>query len=155
MDLNVAVRTSPQIQCSEVERPILGDSAILGYTEKYLTGGSGMQSALRELPANIPATVRDEMIGHAVALTELMDFTGAPRFDFLWDGGSEVVFCEVNPIPGAWGTYLWRESGVDPLELYTDLIAEAASSPASLHQWMPSSDGRALRMANTITAKLL
>ena len=155
IDLNVAVRTHPQIQCSAVERPILGDADILGYDEKYLTGGGGMESALRELPANVPATVRDEILAHATTLAEAMDLTGAPRFDFLWDGDAQVVFCEVNPIPGAWGTYLWRESGLERVELYQHLLAEADSSPASLHQWMPSSDGRALRIASTIAAKLL
>ena len=155
VDLNVAVRTHPQVRCSEVERPILGDAAILGYKEKYLTGGAGMESALRELPADIPAAVRDEIVGHALVLTEAMDLTGAPRFDFLWDGGSELAFCEVNPIPGAWGSYLWRASGTEPSDLYKSLLAEADSCPASPHQWMPSSDGRALRTANTIAAKLL
>ena len=155
IDLNVAVRTHPTIQCSAVERPLLGDAAILGYKEKYLIGGAGMESALRELPANIPATVRDEIIRYAVVLMEAMDLTGAPRFDFLWDGDSKVVFCEVNPIPGAWGTYLWRESGIEPVKLYEDLLAEADSSPASLYQWMPSSDGRALRTASAIASKLL
>ncbi len=155
IDLNVAVRTHPQVACSEVERPILGDAEILGYNEKYLTGEGGMESALRELPADIPATVRDEILGNAVALTEVMDLTGAPRFDFLWDGNSKVVFCEVNPIPGAWGNYLWRESGLERAELYKLLLAEADSSATSLHQWMPSSDGRALRIASTIAAKLV
>ena len=155
IDLNVAVRTHPQMQCSAVERPILGDAEILGYDEKYLTGGGGMESALRELPAHIPATVRDEILAHAMTLAEVMDLTGAPRFDFLWDGDAQVVFCEVNPIPGAWGSYLWRESGLERVELYQHLLAEADSSAASLHQWMSSSDGRALRIASTIAAKLL
>ena len=155
IDLNVAVRTHPRIECSAVERPILGDAAILGYKEKYLAGGEGMESALRELPANIPATVRDEINEHAVRLAQTMDLTGAPRFDFLWDGDAKVVFCEVNPIPGAWGNYLWRESGIDRMELYEDLLAEADSSSARPHQWAPSSDGRALRMASPIAAKLL
>ena len=155
IDLNVAVRTHPRVQCSAVERPLLGDAAILGYEEKYLTGGAGMESALRELPANIPETVRVEIIQHAVRLADAMDLTGAPRFDFLWDGGDRVVFCEVNAIPGAWGNYLWRESGVDRTELYNNLLAEADSSVARPHQWIPSSDGRALRMASTIAAKLL
>ena len=155
VDLNVAVRTHPRIQCSAVERPILGDAAILGYNEKYLTGEAGMESALRELPANIPSVVRDEINEHALALAKVMDLTGAPRFDFLWDGDTKVAFCEVNPIPGAWGNYLWRESGIDRVELYHDLLAEADSSAARLHQWMPSSDGRALRIASDIAAKLL
>ncbi len=155
VDLNVAVRSYPTMQCSPVERPLLGDATILGYQEKYLTGSAGMESALRELPADIPAAIREEIFHYAVVLMRSMGLTGAPRFDFLWDGGSKVVFCEVNPIPGAWGTYLWRESGTEPLVLYEDLLAEAVSSPTTPYQWLPSSDGRALRQASSIASKLL
>ncbi len=154
IDLNVAARTYPKIQCSAVERPLLGDSTILGYKEKYLTGTAGMESALRELPAKIPKGVFDDIISYTVALIEAMDLTGAPRFDFLWDGNAEVVFCEVNPIPGAWGNYLWRESGLEPATLYKALLTEADASPINPYQWTPSSDGSALRTASTISSKL-
>ena len=155
VDLNVAVRSHPQRQCSAVEKPLAGDAAILGYDQKYLAGAGGMEAAIRELPANIPDTVRAAVVDYSLKLTAAMDLTGAPRVDFLWDQNAEFVMCEVNPIPGAWGNFLWRECGVSRAQLYRDLLAEAEAAPVRLHQWMASSDGRALSMSDTIAAKLL
>jgi len=54
-DLNVAVRTWPELELSAVERPLRSDTSaeILGYTDKYV-GAEGMASAPRERPAGIP-----------------------------------------------------------------------------------------------------
>ena len=53
-DLNVAVRTWPDLSLSAIERPIRSDDSaeILGYSDKYV-GGEGMASAPRELPAQL------------------------------------------------------------------------------------------------------
>ncbi len=157
VDLNVALRTHPRLQCSPVERPLAGDAAILGYSEKYLAGsaGVGMESAARELPADIPESIRSRLVSSAKVMATEMGLTGAPRFDFLWDGAEELLMCEVNPIPGAWGNYLWREAGVAKSELFVDLLQEAATGVARPHPWVATSDGRALRVSNKIAAKLL
>lgn len=154
IDLNVAVRTHPSFEVSEVERPLRGGAEILGYKEKYLTGGPGMDHAPHEVPADIPEGVRRSIVEHSTALAQAMGLTGAPRIDFLWDGGADVRLCEVNSIPGAWGNHLWRASGIARDRLYLDLIAEAEAVPAVPPQWSGSSDGRALSMSGTIAAKL-
>ncbi len=155
IDLNVSVRSYPEVQCSAVERPVLGDAAILGYEEKYLVGREGLQSAHRELPADIPCEIHDRIVAYSVVLAKSMDLTGAPRFDFLWDGSESILMCEVNTIPGAWGNYLWHEVGVPRSELYETLVAEAAAGSGWLYQWSRSSDGRALRASDTIASKLI
>jgi D-alanine-D-alanine ligase len=154
IDLNVAVRTHPELQASEIEKPLRAGSAIYGYKDKYLTGGAGMDAAPRELPADIPDKVSDSVVAYTRLLVSAFGLTGAPRIDFLWDGADEVVLCEVNAIPGAWGNHLWQASGVSRLSLYRDLIAEASRSKASLPQWSGTSDGKALRMSGSIAAKL-
>lgn len=154
IDLNIAVRTHPSFEISEVERPLRGGAEILGYREKYLTGGPGMDEAPHEIPADIPPEVREAIVEHSTALARRMGLTGAPRIDFLWNGGTEVRLCEVNSIPGAWGNHLWRASGIARDHLYRDLIAEAEAGPAVPPQWSGSSDGRALAMSGTIAAKL-
>lgn len=154
VDLNVSVRTHPQLQLSAIERPLRGESAVYGYRDKYLTGGEGMDAAPRELPAAIPDKVRDAVHGYARALVAALDLSGAPRIDFLWDGHDEVVLCEVNAIPGAWGNHLWREIGVSRPALYRDLVAEAMAERAAPPQWSGTSDGQALRMSGSIAAKL-
>ena len=154
IDLNVAVRTHPSFEVSEVERPLRGGAEILGYREKYLTGGPGMDHAPHEVPADIPEGVRQSIVEHSTTLARQMGLTGAPRIDFMWDGGTDVRLCEVNSIPGAWGNHLWRASGIARDRLYLDLIAEAEAGPALPPQWSGSSDGRALSMSGTIAAKL-
>ena len=155
-DVNIAVRTHPELQLSEIERPLRDDSSIYGYHDKYLAGGggAGMDSAPRELPANLPAKVREQILDHAHTLVRAFGITGAPRIDFLWDGADDVVLCEVNAIPGAWGTYLWQAIGVPPARLYRDLVDEARRGPVLEPQWAATSDGKALRAAGSIAAKL-
>lgn len=154
IDLNIAVRNHPSFEVSAVERPLRGDATILGYREKYLTGGPGMDEAPHEVPAEIPPRIRGSLVEYATALTRRMGLTGAPRIDFLWDGETEVRMCEVNSIPGAWGNHLWRAVGVTREQLYRDLIAEAETGSAAPAQWAGSSDGQALRRSGTISAKL-
>ncbi len=155
-DINIAVRTFPEVQLSEIERPLRDESAIYGYHHKYLAGGSGagMESAPRELPAKLPSKVREQILDHARTLIGAFGISGAPRIDFLWDGDDQVVLCEVNAIPGAWGAYLWQAVDVPPARLYRDLVDEARRGPTMEPQWAATSDGKALRAAGSIAAKL-
>ncbi len=61
-DLNIAVRTYPELQLSAIEKPLrtTTGAAILDYRDKY-AGGEGMVSAPRELPAEIPAEWGDQI----------------------------------------------------------------------------------------------
>jgi len=155
-DVNVAARTYPTIAISEIERPLrdADTGGIYGYGEKYLAGGAGMESAPRELPAQLPNEIRARIHEYTRQIVENFALTGAPRIDFLWDGSDGLVLCEVNAIPGAWGTYLWDAAGVSREQLFDDLVAEAVKGPVLDPQWAASSDGRALRAAGTIAAKL-
>jgi D-alanine-D-alanine ligase len=153
-DLNIAVRTHPTLTLSEIEKPLRAGSAVYDYTGKYLTGGQGMDAAPRELPADIPGPVAETIRAHARTLVTVLDLSGAPRIDFLWDGADQVVLCEVNAIPGAWGNHLWQAAGVSRLALYRDLLAEAEAAKPGLPQWAATSDGAALRVSGSIAAKL-
>lgn len=152
-DLNVAVRTYPEVQCSAVERP-LSDEAVYTYTEKYLTGGVGMDAAPRELPADIPDTLAERIRRDAAAIVTGCGIHGAPRIDFLWDGEDRLALCEINSIPGAWGNHLWEATGVSRSELYRGLVDEALAARPGLPQWVSSSDGTALRTSGSISSKL-
>ncbi|MGF1598309.1 MAG: hypothetical protein ACFCVK_15475 [Acidimicrobiales bacterium] len=152
-DLNVAVRTYPDAQCSAIERP-LREQSVYTYKEKYLTGGAGMDAAPRELPAQIPSVLAERVRSNALAIVAQMGIHGAPRVDFLWDGGERLVLCEVNSIPGAWGNHLWSATGVSREALYQGLIDEALARRPGLPQWVGSSDGSALRASGSISSKL-
>ncbi len=153
-DLNISVRTYPEVQLSAIEKPLRADTSVYDYRGKYLTGGQGMDAAPRELPAEIPDSVADAIGRYALALVPVLGLSGAPRIDFLWDGADRIVLCEVNSIPGAWGNHLWQAAGVPRLALYRDLLAEARAAKPGLPQWAATSDGAALRMSGSIAAKL-
>ena len=152
IDLNVSVRSYPDHQVSEIERPEV--TGVYDYSTKYLSGADGMESAPRELPANLPAPITQTVKESALKIARGLQLTGAPRIDFMWDGDGSVLFNEINPIPGAFGLYLWNASGVTRERFLLDLLDEARSGPIVSPSWSDSSDGAALRAAGSIAGKL-
>jgi D-alanine-D-alanine ligase len=153
-DLQVAVRRYPATEASAIERPLRDGTAIYSYSDKYLDGReTGMEHARRELPAQLPDGLTDVVRRHALQLAEVMGVRGSARIDFLWDGGQQVLFNEINTIPGSLALYLWAESGLSNEDVMRDLVEEARTHPAVV--WSTEgADGSALRSAGTIAAKL-
>lgn len=153
VDLNVAIRTYPEVALSAVEQPVRsahgGD--ILGYADKYV-GGEGMVSAPRELPANISAEVEKSIRDMAMQVAALAGVRGVARLDFLFDG-TDLYVNELNTIPGSLAKYLWVDPPVAFERLLLDMVAEAKAKPA-VHYTAAGADGSALRSAGTIASKL-
>lgn len=152
IDLNIAVRRFPELQVSAIERPFA--DGIYDYATKYLSGAEGMESAPRELPAELPPAITETIEDAARTLAAAVQISGAPRIDFLWDGENTVLLNEINPIPGAFGMYLWSPVGVDRATLLVDLLREAEGQRLHPGAWNTSSDGAALRAARDIATKL-
>lgn len=156
IDLNVSVRTWPQLRLSAVERPLRSDSTIYTYAEKYLTGGGGMATAPRELPAVLPAVIETALRAAAAEVSHLVMARSVMRIDFLWDGGDDPAGLwvnEINPIPGSLSWYFWSHEGESLVELLDDLIAEALDGPTRRFMTQ-GADGTALRSVGSIAAKL-
>ncbi len=152
-DVNVAVRTWPELALSLFERPLRpGGGEILGYRDKYL-GGEGMASAPRQLPAVLSEGLEKELRAAAVAICEVAGVRGVARIDFLVEGDQWWVN-EINTIPGSLSRYLFvGEAALPFAALVADLVAEATARPAP--RWDASgADGLALRGASSIAAKL-
>jgi D-alanine-D-alanine ligase len=157
-DVQVALRCWPDTEVSAIERPLRspgpGGSAgkeILGYIDKYV-GGEGMASAPRELPADLPTGLADDVRGTARRIGELALVRGVARIDFLTDG-SEWVVNEINTIPGSLARYLWIDPVVPFGRLLDDMIAEARARPMARYS-AAGADGLVLRGASSIAAKL-
>ncbi len=156
VDLNVSVRTWPQLRLSAVERPLRDDSSIYGYDQKYLTGGGGMATAPRELPASLPPQITEALRDAATAVAGLVMARSVMRIDFLWDGADDpsgLWLNEINPIPGSLSWYFWSHEGDSLVDLLDDLIAEALAAPARRFV-THGADGAALRSVGSIAAKL-
>ncbi len=152
-DLQVAVRSWPELRLSAIERPIRasGGADILDYRDKYVAG-EGMAGATRELPAQIPPELEKELRHAAETVAGLTGLRGVARIDFLSDGRQFVVN-EVNTIPGSLARYLWVEPAVPLVTLLHDLLEEARRRPT--HAYSASgADGTVLRSAGSIAGKL-
>ena len=153
-DLNLALRTWPDLQLSAIERPLRseGSTEILGYRDKYL-GGEGMVSAPRELPAQIPEQLERSLRDAAVKVAGLASARGVARLDFLVDGEDWFVN-EINTIPGSLAKFLWVEPAPVPFPtLLSDMLTEATRRPAFRYD-STGADGTALRSATSIASKL-
>ncbi len=160
IDLNISVRTWPQVELSAVERPLRPQSdagaAIYSYNDKYLAGPQGMASAPRELPAQIPDDITAAIRDAARRIVEPAMLRSVARVDFLCDlaaGVDGLWINEVNTIPGSLSWYLWSERGLTFSELLADLIDEAERGPQRTFS-TAGADGTALASVDSIAAKL-
>lgn len=153
-DLNIAVRSWPKLELSAAERPERASvgAEILGYSDKY-SGGEGMASAPRELPARIPTSLLDRMHGVALEAAKLIGIRGIVRVDFLSDASGELWLNEVNTIPGSLARYLWVDPPVSFAQLLEAMVEEAEQVPAS-YMSVAGVDGSVLRLAGSIATKL-
>jgi D-alanine-D-alanine ligase len=152
-DLNVSVRSWPELKLSAIERPLRSEdsSDILSYTDKYV-GGEGMASAPRELPAQLDSRLEARLTEAAHLVAGLVDLRGVARIDFLSDG-TDLYVNEVNTVPGSMAKYLWVAPPVAFSTLLADMLAEAMARPAVQHLAV-GADGAVLRSAGSIASKL-
>jgi D-alanine-D-alanine ligase len=158
VDLNMSFRTYPELELTELERPLRGegDSALYSYQEKYLAGGSGagLTNAPREFPAKAPEAIHETARALTTAVAEVTRLTGIVRVDLLWDESSGEVFVnEVNTIPGALSLYLWAPQH-PALRVLEDALTEAIEKPVIFPQ-SGFGQGVALRAAGGIATKLV
>jgi D-alanine-D-alanine ligase len=152
-DLQLAVRSWPELQLSGIERPLRtkGRGEILGYEDKYV-GSEGMTSAPRELPAEIDPALEERIRTLTREVASIVGLRGVARLDFLSDG-EDVFINEINTIPGSLSHYLWIDPRLAFTSLLLDLLAEATARPAAVFS-SAGSDGSVLRRAGPIASKL-
>ncbi|TQL47573.1 D-alanine-D-alanine ligase [Homoserinimonas aerilata] len=160
VDLNIAFRTHPTLEVTQLEKPLRGgsnESGLYSYAEKYLAGGAGdggFTNAPRELPANVAPAIAERAAELAAQVAEVTGLTGIARVDLLLDETSGELFVnEVNSIPGAMSLYLWAPQ-VPAAEVLRGALVEARDK-----RWvLPSGgfgSGAALRAAGGIAGKLV
>lgn len=158
VDLNISFRTYPELELTDLERPLRNKEAgsgLYSYQDKYLAGdGAGLTHAPREFPAKAPETVHQKARELAASVADVTRLTGIVRVDLLWDEKTSEVFVnEVNSIPGALSLYLWAPKH-SALEVLGDALTEAVKRPVVF----PTSgfgQGVALRAAGGIAGKLV
>ena len=113
-ELNCAVLTKDgEIIASELEQPLSWEK-FLSFEEKYLKSGGKMSGGGRIYPADVPESVRNEVIAAAKKAYVGIGAKGIVRADFLLDNTDGKVYInEVNTVPGSLATYLFEKNGMD------------------------------------------
>ena len=83
----------------------------------------GMQSTVREIPANLPKESTDFIRNAACETFRALSCDGVARIDFIIDEATgEIYVNEINTIPGSLSFYLWEYSGINFTALIDRLI---------------------------------
>lgn len=110
------------IRASVIEMPSTGGD-MLGFFEKYLrdSGGEGMASLSRIIPAPIGAELTKKVKELSMKVFRLLDCKGVVRIDWMIDQVTGKLFItEINTIPGSLSFYLWNKT--EPPIRYPKLI---------------------------------
>jgi D-alanine-D-alanine ligase len=134
IEVNCAVLGNDEPVASVCEQPIAW-AEILSYEDKYLrggkgkggrSGGEGMASLTRRIPAPIPNDLTARVQDLAVKAFQAVDCAGLARIDFLVDPASgRIAVNEINTLPGSLAFYLWEASGV-PFPALVDRLIDLA-----------------------------
>jgi D-alanine-D-alanine ligase len=139
----VAGRADGQLQASACEQPLIPEgSELLGFEEKYVSGGkgkisgakdSGMAGQERIIPAPISDALTAEVQELAKRAHRALGFSGIARYDFFIkdpEGKAEVLLNEANTVPGSFSFYLFEPVGVDFVDL-GELLLDTAFAEAT------------------------
>jgi D-alanine-D-alanine ligase len=148
IEINCAVlgAAEGELRASVCEQPLKADGSLLGFEEKYLSGGKGKDRAggskgddggMASQDRLIPAPISDELTAEiqetARCAHRALGFAGVVRYDFLVeraDGDARVVLNEANTVPGSFSFYLFEPAGMDFAELADGLIEIAVREAA-------------------------
>ncbi len=157
IEINCAVLGRPdgELRASVCEQPVKEEESLLGFEEKYMSGGkgkggkggsgggggakdAGMAAQDRIIPAPIPDALTERIQETARRAHLALGFAGVVRYDFLVDdpeGEPAVILNEANTVPGSFSFYLFERQGLGFAELADELIdiahAEAAERRAT------------------------
>lgn len=133
--IEVAIATK-EIECAvlevngEVRASLVGEIKIdskfefYDFQAKYLDGATSI-----ELPAQIPATISEDIRSKAVQAFKALGCSGLARVDFFYCDKGEVFINELNTMPGFTTTSvfpkMWAASGLEFNEIIDALLASA------------------------------
>lgn len=113
-----------------LEQPLISAEDFFDFDTKYMRGskgkkGNGKQGAqgYSKLPADIPKELYAKAEKLALDVYRVVGCTGIARIDMLIDRNTnEVMFNEINPLPGDLYAHNWRAAGISQVDLVHKLV---------------------------------
>lgn len=140
VEYNISVRShGDKLEFSAIEKPLSKDE-ILSFADKYelgakKSGGDGMASLDREVPAKIEDKLANKIREIAQKAYQAIDASGVVRIDFMVDTSrpDEPFITEINTIPGSVSYYLWEAVGKSFTEQISSALTDAVRQFESRH----------------------
>lgn len=121
-----------------LEKPLLKSEDFFDFETKYMQGGKkggkkggGEQGAqgYSEIPADLPKTLYDQAVELGLTVYKTVGCQGIARVDMLIDlKTKQVMFNEINPLPGGLYSHNWNKAGVTNVELVQKLVHYAEAT---------------------------
>lgn len=118
-----------------LEQPMLHAEDFFDFETKYMQGGKkggkkgGAEQGAQgysKIPADIPKDLYDKAVKLGIDSYKAVGCSGIARIDMLIDGKSQqVMFNEINPLPGSLYSHNWKQAGVSGVDLVSRLVAYA------------------------------
>lgn len=119
-----------------LEQPLLDAEDFFDFDTKYMAGGKkgggkkggGKQGAqgYSKIPAEVPKNIYDTAVQLGLDVYTTLGCSGTARVDMLIDSATgEVMFNEINPLPGDLYRHNWHQAGISSTELVTKLVGYA------------------------------
>ena len=138
LEITLPIMGNDEPRTAECERP-LNKTEFFDFSDKYLSGGkggknpstgsgsskggSGVNNAYSEVPANIGDEMTKKIKDLGVRVYKTLGCAGIARVDFLVREDTKEVFVnEVNTLPGSLYHHNWKKAGVSNMELVVGLV---------------------------------
>ena len=120
-----------------LEQPLVAAGDFFDFEKKYMNGGKKGKSGAKgggkagaqgysNIPADIPKDLYQTAEKLALDIYKVVGCSGTARVDMLIDSKKkEVIFNEINPMPGDLYAHNWQRKGVSNVELVKKLIGYA------------------------------
>lgn len=120
-EIEVAVLGNKDAKASRIGEILSANDELYDYEAKYVN-----QASKTEIVDDLPKEVEEKIRQTAVDIYNAFDCRGLSRVDFFYTDKGEIVFNEINTIPGftkiSMYPQLWQDMGVSYSELIDKLI---------------------------------
>lgn len=135
-EVNISIMGNNPYILSVPEQPV-SSGKTLSFNDKYLSDSGkskGMASLKRLIPAPISPTQLGTIQEWASKIFGAINGKGLARVDFMISKKGDIVFNEINTIPGSLAFFLWEKSGYPFPKLVDHLLHLAVESWKSKQQ---------------------
>lgn len=135
IEVTLPIMGNEEPVAAHLEQPLVDAEEFFDFETKYMSqggkkggkkmGASGKQGAqgYSKIPADLPKNLYDQAVQMGLDVYEVIGCEGIARVDMLIDGKTgQVMFNEINPLPGSLYAHNWRAKGYSAVELVTHLV---------------------------------